>query len=404
MAALVASNLLSRMTPSVALSLPDAPVLAPLPWAGQSLPDVAITHMRAADPDGQFCRRAPRDTDVLLHIGPDGPGHLVHGAGWDSYTGPAPSPLRAADGSNPFGAAFASILAIARLFSHRLAPPPAPFLFNAFDWREGAAPPNAPLPSVTDLGELWFAGVGSVGSAALYFLTFVTRDFSAALFDMDIVKVHNLDRSPVFTADDAQERRNKALVGERFLRGVGVRSVNAQPCALHESALWTDRPAGRPDLIVSAANELNVRNFIEEGFPPLQFYATTGKHWQVALIRHIPMKDPCSLCLFPNTGPTPATQCATGAMPGESSGEPTMDAALPFLSFAAGLMTAAEIIKLSHVGYPHSPNRVFLQIQPEPTLVPAWMSHRAGCACRTRSTGVHHRMIAGTRYRALSDR
>lgn len=395
------------MSPSVALALPDVPILPPLPWAGQSLSDIAVALMRAADPDGRFCRREPQNTDVHLYIGADGPGYLVHGVGWDSYTGCAPSPMhlsrRDGEGENPFGAALASVLAVARLFAHRLAPPPAPFLFNALDWREGPAPASAPPPVLADLGELWFVGVGSVGSAALYFLTLATRDFSAALFDMDIVKVHNLDRSPIFTADDAKECRNKALTGERFLRGVGVQSVDSQPCALHESALWTNRPPGRPDVVVSAANEMNVRNFIEEGFPPLQLYATTGKLWQVALIRHIPMKDPCSLCLFPNTAPAPATRCATGAMPGEPSGTPQMDAALPFLSFAAGLMTAAEVTKLRHNGYPYSPNRVFLQIQPEPMLVPAWMSHRSGCSCRTRSAQVYRRMIDGTRYRDLSE-
>jgi molybdopterin/thiamine biosynthesis adenylyltransferase len=327
--------------------------------------------MLAADPKGQFCRRAPRQSDVLLHLGPHGPGYVIHGIGWDSYTGLGPSPLRGSSGRNPFGAALSSVLAVSRLFLHNLAPPPAPILFNAFDWRKAAAPQGAPPPVLTGIGELWFAGVGSVGSATLYFLTLATRDFSAALFDMDIVKVHNLDRSPVFTADDAKERRNKALAGERFLRSLGVQLVDPQPYALHESPLWLTRPPGRPDVLISAANEFNVRNFIEEGFPPLQLYATTGKHWQVALIRHIPMKDPCSLCLFPNRGPALATQCATATIPDTSSGEPRMDAALPFLSFAAGLMTAAEITKLQHGGYPHSANRVFLQIQPEPTFVPA---------------------------------
>lgn len=297
----------------------------------------------------------------------------------------------------------AAILAVARLFAHNLNPPPAAFLFNALDWREAPAPTIAPPPDLTDLGELWFAGIGSVGSAALYFLTLATRDFSAALFDMDTTKVHNLDRSPVFTVDDAEHCRTKVESGERYLRSVGVQSVTPEPCALHASRLWHERPVGRPDVIVSAANELNARSFIEEAFPPLQLYATTGKHWQVALIRHIPLKDPCSLCLFPSTAEQPATTCGTGKVPTEKgNGEPRIDAALPFLSFAAGLMTAAELTKLSHAEYPYSANRVFLQILPEPALVSAWMSHRPGCMCATRSANVHHRMLAGTRYEGLS--
>ena len=49
---------------------------------------------------------------------------------------------------------------------------------------------------------------------------------------------------------------------------------------------------------VSAANERNVRAVIESGFPPLQIYGTTGRNWQAAVIRHMPLEDPCSCCLF----------------------------------------------------------------------------------------------------------
>jgi hypothetical protein len=90
-------------------------------------------------------------------------------------------------------------------------------------------------------------------------------------------------------------------------------------------------------------------------------------------------------------------------MPSEKeNGGPPMDAALPFLSFAAGLMTAAELTKLAHRGYPYSANRVFLHTWPDPALVPGWMSHRPGCTCGTRNAGVHRTMIAGSQYEALS--
>jgi molybdopterin/thiamine biosynthesis adenylyltransferase len=339
-----------------------------------------------------------------LHIGAEGTDHIVHGLGWNSYIGPSPSPLPSASGPNPFGAGLAAILAIARLFAHELNPPAAPFLFNSLDWAEGLAPAGAAPPNLSNLGELWFAGVGSVGSAALYFLTLATREFLPTLFDMDKVKVHNLGRSPVFTADDAKHGRDKVKAVEQYLLNVGIQTVTAEASALHESATWLGRQAGRPDVIVSAANELNVRNFIEEAFPPLQLYATTGKNWQVTLIRHIPLKDPCSLCLFPNTSAGPATKCATGAMPDKGeNGAPPIDAALPFLSFAAGLMTAAELTKLAHATYPYSTNRVFLQFLPEPNLKTAWMSHRSDCPCRIRSKNVHRQMIAGSRYQLFSE-
>jgi hypothetical protein len=74
--------------------------------------------------------------------------------------------------------------------------------------------------------------------------------------------------------------------------------------------------------------------------------------------RHIPLTDRCSSCLFPETDYAP-TQCATAEVAvGPDSGR--IDAALPFLSFAAGAMAAAEILKLGLPGYPFAPNRVVL--------------------------------------------
>jgi hypothetical protein len=203
--------------------------------------------MLAADPEGGFLRREPQASDMNLYFGPNGPGQIVHGAGWDSYVGPSPSPLHAMGGANPFGSGLAAILAISRLFVHRLDPSAAQFICNTLDWREAVAPAGAPPPNHIDLGELWLAGAGSVGSAVMYFLTLATRDFSAALFDMDIVKVHNLDRSPIYSAEDAARKIKKVRSAENYLRSVGVKDVIAEEVALHEARHWLDRPPGRPE-------------------------------------------------------------------------------------------------------------------------------------------------------------
>ena len=62
-ALLTAANLLGRMSPSIALSFPDAPVHPELPWANQSLHELILSQMRAADPYGQFRVRAVASTD-----------------------------------------------------------------------------------------------------------------------------------------------------------------------------------------------------------------------------------------------------------------------------------------------------------------------------------------------------
>jgi hypothetical protein len=388
-AILVAANLFGRMTPALALDIPSMPVVAPLPWAGTDLRQHVLEQLYAADPFGRFAQRTARDSDHIVHLGRAGAPAIVHGSGWNLYTGPAPSPLADDETANPIGPAMAAILAGAEAFRGVLSHPAA-FEINALTWQAGlAAAADAPLPAALSCGALWFVGLGSVGTAILYFLTLATRDFSARLFDMDEVKIHNLDRSPLFM--DRHVRWQKVDAAAEYLRGIGITAVEPEPLALDESPAWIGRSPGVPDVLISAANERNVRAVIENNFPPLQIYGTTGRNWQAAVIRHAPFEDPCSCCLFPETAHVPTT-CATGSVPLAGTGE-QMDAALPFLSFAAGAMGAAEILKRGLPGYPFAPNRVVLNTSPRIRTVPAALSLRSGCICRKRSTTVHRQML-----------
>lgn len=146
-----------------------------------------------------------------------------------------------------------------------------------------------------------------------------------------------------------------------------------------------------PDILVSAANERNVRAVIENNFPPLQIYGTTGRHWQATVIRHMPLEDPCSCCLFPETAHA-AMACATGSVPRTVGGE-QMDAALPFLSFSAGAMAASEILKRGLEGFPFSANRVILNTSPQIRAVHAGLAFRQACVCQRRSRSVHEQML-----------
>jgi hypothetical protein len=120
------------------------------------------------------------------------------------------------------------------------------------------------------------------------------------------------------------------------------------------------------------------------------------------VIRHIPLRDPCSLCLFPDSGPVAPTACATGKVASPVDGK-RIDAALPFLSFAAGLMAAAETLKLGLPDYPFSKTVTQYSAKAEDKLVSARLSPRAGCMCQSgRDSSLHLRMIAGTRYAGLS--
>ena len=400
-AVLTAANLLGRMTPSVALNVPTAPLVDRLSWVGADLRNAVLDQLYEADPHGRFCHRPSVDDDYVIYLGARGH-NVVHGSGWNSYAGTGPSPLVDDDTTNPVGPALAVVLAVSVAFRTALAEYPETMCFNALDWSCGTVGRDAvPLRTEASLGTLWTIGTGSVGTAILYFLGLATRRFSGALFDMDNVKIENLDRSPIFNSDDVGSK--KVDVAMKHLEDCGVGDVQAVPFALDEAECWSNRQEGVPDVVISTANERNVRSVIENGYPPVQIYATTGGNWQASVIRHVPLRDPCSLCLFPESSyeKTACAQGPAGTAQRGNGGENTVDAALPFLSFAAGVMAAAELLKLSLVGYPFGPNRITLNAW-SPRIVQSSLAFRDGCPCLSRSRDVHRRMIEGSGYGFLS--
>lgn len=290
-ALITAANLLGRMSPSVALSIPDIPTHGRLPWRSQRLPELVLAGMQAADPFGRFCLRPPRETDYRLHLGRSGHDWVAHGVGWNAFVGPGPSPLPDDPRENPIGAALSAIVAVSQLFVHEMAAQGTASVLNALTWdNHSLEKDDSSFPS--DLGTIWIVGAGSVGTAALYFLTLSGCRFAPALIDMDFVKIHNLDRSPIFIARDVGHRKVDAA--RRFLEEVGIENVPADARPLHDSHLWFERSTGSPDILIAAANEMNVRYHIESQYPPIQLYGTTGRNWQSSVIRHIPLKEACS--------------------------------------------------------------------------------------------------------------
>jgi len=395
-------NLLSRMTPSVALQIPSTSIVQPLPWAGRNLPDFLLEIAYAIDPYGRFAGTHQAD-GYTISVGGVGP-FVAHGSGWSGYIGQHSSPITDVRMANPFGAAFAALATSAHVFSSGFRPLTKSAVFNTLRWTNEIT--NASddemlngLPAY--LGSMWSVGVGSVGTAILYFLTLLTRGFSPVLIDPDVVQIHNLDRSPVFTDADVGYQKVDAV--EKYLRAIGVSNVLVENAALHETDSWRNREQGTPDLLFSAANEQDVRYHIEASWPPIQVYGTTGRNWQASLLRHVPLVDPCSLCLFPPDTSKAETVCATDSRPAKREGlTDNVDAALPFLSFAAGLMAAAEAVKLHLHGFPFSANRVTLNTRPFARIVSASSAQRVGCSCSSRSSAIHRRMIGGSLFAHLS--
>ncbi|MBI5103310.1 MAG: ThiF family adenylyltransferase [Nitrospirae bacterium] len=408
-AVLTAANLLGRMTPALALDIPNVQIVSPLPWAGRNLREFIQQRLYEADPYGRFELRIRRAGDSILRFGSADHDIVVHGSGWNTYIGPGPSPLSPCTSANPIGPAMAAIIAAANLFIHDCPMASQPLTFNTLFWNHDFTDSTAPvLPMHPDLGELWTVGTGSVGTAILYFLTLTAPYFSTILFDGDIVKIHNLDRSPIFIHNldrspifiNKHVGQLKADAVKEYLEAASIANVISESCTLDIATQWACRPAGRPDMLISAANERNVRSIIESSYPPIQIYGTTGRNWQASVIRHIPIKEPCSCCLFPETSHVETT-CATGKIP-EPGNEQQVDAALPFLSFAAGAMAAAEILKVSMPDLPYTSNRTMLYTSPLPRIVNVSQVRRPDCICKRLSTRVHRQMIQNSKYATLS--
>src|SRR5690606_24494143 len=107
------------------------------------------------------------------------------------------------------------------------------------------------------------------------------------------------------------------------------------------------------------------------------------------LLRHIPVIEACSRCIPGLEVVEAPPLCATNGDVRENDGhEPHGDAALPPLSFAAGLMTAAEIVKCSFEGYPFSSNRIFFEMKGDRPVRSVALGRRSGCACGTRDAAI----------------
>ena len=403
-AAITAASLFGRMSKSVAVDVPSLHVLAPLPWTNSKLDEIVVRTLEEAHRYGAYERRSAQQRDLRVVVGPSGDGLMVHGCGWNAYCGPESSPIAPSDEPNPFGAAFAVIAAASRLQIDADVDSFDPVSVDIYLWRAGLASVNAPkvVPAI-ELGELWCVGVGSVGSCALFFLGLATRAFHPVLVDRDFVKVENVTRSPLFSWGDGVGRKQKVDVASRWLNESGMEIIEKKIVWLDEIPdRWLGREAGTPDILIPAANERNVRHQIESGFPPLQVYATTGRNWQATLFRHVPMNDACSLCVPSSETPQAPAICATGSPVPAGGNTEGDDVALPFLSYAAGLMTAAEITKLALTSELVTPNRVFFEPRARDMVRSVTLSHRPGCVCQRRSSTIHMEAIRGSRFASLS--
>jgi len=284
---------------------------------------------------------------------------------------------------NVVGAAFAAVLGAAQIFRDALGKPdlyPPGFSFDAFS----AVPCSASrsytdtgLPEDRDVGSLLMVGAGSVGSAAAYFLDLFGVTGRLRLIDGDVVKVENFARSPVFG------KRNyghpKALAVANSIEGGGLQ-VDAT------NQWWNNFCATaaleKYDIWIPLANDHDVRWHMQNSVPPIMIHASTGSNWNANFGRHIPGRDDCLADRFADLAPKPVFRCSTGNI--SSDGEKRVDASLPFLSFFAGALIAADLLKTRLDGYPHTANFANYSFR-GPRFTPQMLGAgpRVHCICTT---------------------
>ena len=359
-----------------------------------------LARARPAELRGPSAGSGP-SRSLRVHFGCDHEADVKYiGSGWTGIVGAEVETSDLREDENPFGPAMSAILASAEVFLLALDATHAVRAVSLNTWDWNLHPSGGPAwQEGLELGEVWTVGVGSVGSAALYFLNLSRLRLAVSLLDGDELKLENISRSPIFSAED-KEGDAKVDVAARYLRANGAVVRAAEAKWLHESPLWASRMPGHPDLLISTANEHHVRWHIESAYPPVQLHASTGRNWQATLFRHIPIVDPCSLCIFPDEGVSAPLTCATSEVVDHNTKKP-VDASLPFLSYAAGLMIAIEAFKLAS-GEHQTSRRIYLQTRGDPPVLCLPMSPLATCSCRNRQARLHLSAIEGSKFQSLS--
>ena len=373
---LLASNLTARWSRNLTLFVPDAPLAAPLRIHGDHrLIERLKRELFQANPFGVFTIGSQKDRhpgSLCLRIGPQHkPNSSLHEAdyvidatGWTalawrfgqthSYTRyPATAPA----------AALAATIGAADLFKRAVGHDPEDWLARVswctwnhlFNPDSESPQPDSSIPTTLDLGNTLIAGVGAVGSALLYILSLMESHGTVTLLDKDQVDPSNLNRSPLFSAEDAALSRRKTEVGERLLRLLGIR-VQSIYGTWHD---YGERLSREPfDVWVSLTNEHGAWAEVPYLLPPVVLHGTTTSGWGMAFGRHIPRVEDCTACRLPQPHAEFRGPCAEATIHPAGEG-PQYSASLPFLSACSAALIAAELLKLPSPAVSSLPNAVY---------------------------------------------
>ena len=270
--ALLAANLTARWARNVRVVVPEVALYMHFRRGRYALLSDRITaEMRAADPFGNFrVEESNGKTDghsLRLLIGDFAHGvascaedFVINAAGWSAMGRRGAGVVTASMPPATIAAAgLAAALGVADIFKRAIGHAPAHWLPD-YCWstwshqlqREPFVEAQAPLVEQLDLGKTLLAGVGAIGSAFVYLADLLPLRGALTLLDRDAVETSNLNRSPLFTATDAQNAVSKTAAAKSYLTAQNLRVETIDGLWREHSARLADHPF---DVWISLTNE-----------------------------------------------------------------------------------------------------------------------------------------------------
>lgn len=376
-AALALVNMLARIHRSVSVSVPIAALQAKALVEATDLRSAMLATARAINP---FLRLEENIGPVAagvpsVGLGSDAPGGLDCYIGAESAVAIVSDTPVSFNGSSiaVLGAGLASTLAAADLLRLVTAGVrPLPRRVSAWGFGEGNLAETGPANiGPVDVGDVLVVGAGAVGSSFVYWVRELGHSGKWVVVDGDSVELHNTNRALGLVAADAGWPAGEPA--KKATRAAGLIGCERFPVWYDE---WMkEHDADRPDIVLPLANDRGVRAFIGSRGEPILVHATTSSQNTAEFHRHILGRDECIDCRYP-PNKEPDFTCATG--PVEVSESTSVDAALPYLSGAAGLLLAAGLMQLSQpmmIERPHNHYRLHM-----PTGNRSWTRSIRRCA------------------------
>jgi hypothetical protein len=340
-AAVALANMIARVHRRIRLVVPPAPLIAAHRGA-TNLAEALQNTILAIDPFNEVSLVQKVDAIPSIGVGTNGTAGTwqIAAHGSRAILKNDSSEFPGADGS-VLGAGLAACLGAAALFRLAHGFDVKAHMVSAWNFSEGSDAVVGPLEiGSLDVGDVLIVGAGAVCSALSHWLRELGTSGKWDVVDKDYVTLDNTSRGlGMFAGDAGWNDSTPARKVDLIARDIG-----ATPHFAWYDEWIKDHDDARPDLVLPLANERAARHLVACRYDPIVLHATTSKSWQAQFHRHISGVDDCINCRMRDLkGGT--LDCSTGTVP-NADGQ-SHDAALPFLSAAAGLMLTSGLYRLA---------------------------------------------------------